>query len=337
MKVLVTGGAGYIGSHTCLELAARGHEVVIVDSFVNSSPKVLPRLTELSGKPMPCHHLDLRNETALEDLFAEQRFDAVIHFAALKAVGDSCEHPLEYFDNNIGGSISLLRAMRAGRVHKLIFSSSCTVYGSPDKVPVNERAPLRVTNPYGRTKLVIEEMLGDVAHSDRAFRFVNPRYFNPVGAHSSGRIGENPRGTPTNLMPLICQVAAGRRDKLKVFGGDWPTSDGTCVRDYLHVVDLARAHVSALEFLANKGRSLAVNLGTGHGASVLELVRRFEHVTGVAIPHEIVGRRDGDIAAIWADPSLAAKELGWKAKLDIDAMCADAWAWQCKNPAGYGH
>lgn len=335
MKVLVTGGAGYIGSHTCLELAQRGHDVVIVDSFANSSPEVLPRIEELAGRSMPCHRLDLRDAEALRRLLAEQRVDAVIHFAALKAVGESCEQPLEYFDNNIGGSISLLRAMRFEGVHKLIFSSSCTVYGAPDSMPVNEAAPLQVANPYGRTKLVVEQMLGDVAHADPAFRYASLRYFNPVGAHPSGRIGEDPRGTPNNLMPLVCQVAAGHREKLNVYGGDWPTPDGSGIRDYLHVVDLARAHVLALDFLTQNDRSLTVNLGTGRGASVLELVTTFEQVTGKSVPFEIVARRDGDVAAVWADPTLAARELGWKAELDLAAMCRDAWRWQVQNPGGY--
>jgi len=335
MRVLVTGGAGYIGSHTCVELAARGHEVVIVDSFANSSPRVVPRLEELAGSRLSLHQLDVRDEAALADLLAAQRCEAVIHFAALKAVGESCEQPLEYFANNICGSVSLLRAMRETGVNKLIFSSSCTVYGAPDSVPVNETAPLRVANPYGRTKLVVEEMLADVARADAKFRYASLRYFNPVGAHPGGRIGEDARGTPTNLMPLVCQVAAGRLGQLKVYGGDWPTPDGTCIRDYLHVVDLARAHVSALEYLVDRDRSLTVNLGTGRGASVLELLGTFERVCGKPVPYEIVGRRDGDVAAVWADPSLASRELGWTAALDLDAMCRDAWRWQCENPDGF--
>ena len=335
MKVLVTGGAGYIGSHTCLALVERGHEVVIVDSFTNSSQGVVPRLEELAGCRLPCHQIDVRDEVALTELLEVQRCDAVIHFAALKAVGESCEQPLEYFSNNIGGSVSLLRAMRGTGVNKVIFSSSCTVYGAPDSVPVNETAPLRVTNPYGRSKLVVEEMLCDLARADAKFRYASLRYFNPVGAHPSGRLGEESRGIPTNLMPLVCQVAAGRRGQLKVNGGDWPTPDGTCIRDYLHVVDLARAHASALEYLAHRDRSLTVNLGTGRGASVLELIATFERVCGIAVPHEIVGRRDGDVAAVWADPSLASRELGWTAELDLDAMCRDAWRWQCENPDGF--
>ena len=335
MKVLVTGGAGYIGSHTCLDLVARGHEVVIVDSFANSSPMVVPRLEELSGCRLLCHQLDVRDEAALTELLAEQRCDAVIHFAALRAVGESCEQPLEYFSNNVGGSVSLLRAMCAAGVTKLIFSSSCTVYGAPSSAPVNESAPLRVTNPYGRSKLMVEEMLGDLALAEAKFRYASLRYFNPVGAHPSGRIGEEPLGTPTSLMPLVCQVAAGRRNQLKVYGGDWPTPDGTCIRDYLHVMDVARAHVSALEYLATRDRSLTVNLGTGCGASVLELIGAFERASGKAVPHEIVGRRNGDVAAVWADPSLALRELGWTAEMDLEAMCRDAWRWQCENPDGF--
>lgn len=336
MKVLVTGGAGYIGSHTCIELALRGYEVEIVDSFANSSPNVLPRLKELAGREIPCHRLDLRSEAELAQLLATQRYDAVIHFAALKAVGESVEKPLEYFDNNIGGTISLLRAMRSAGVEKFIFSSSCTVYGSPDSTPVDEGAKLQVSNPYGRSKLFVEQMLWDVGQADRSFRFVSLRYFNPVGAHPSGRVGEDPLGIPNNLMPLICQVAVGRRAKLFVYGGDWPTLDGTGIRDYIHVVDLAKAHVAALDFLEREDRSLTVNLGTGKGASVLELIATFEQVTEQRIPFEIVARRPGDVAALWADPALATRELLWRAELGLQEQCRDAWRWQRNNPQGYG-
>ncbi len=335
MRVLVTGGAGFIGSHTCLELAASGHEVVIVDSLVNSSPRVLQRLEALAARPFDFYRLDLRDTTALTRMFSEHRFDAVVHFAALKAVGESCEQPLQYFDNNIGGSIALLQAMQSAGVDKLVFSSSATVYGEPDSLPVGEGAPLRIGNPYGRTKLIIEQMLEDLSRANPAFHSVSLRYFNPVGAHASGSIGEDPRGKPNNLMPFVCQVAVGRLKKLAVYGNDWPTQDGTGVRDYLHVVDLARAHVAALDFLRDRQRSLTVNLGTGRGISVLELLRMFERVTGKQVPHEFVGRRAGDVATLFADPTLAHRELGWKAELDLESMCRDAWRWQCQNPRGF--
>jgi UDP-glucose 4-epimerase len=335
MRVLVTGGAGYIGSHTCLELAARGHEVVIADNFVNSSPKVIPRLEQLAGTPIATHKLDVRDREALDILFKVERIDAVIHFAALKAVGESCEQPLEYFDNNVGGTITLLKAMQAAGVHRFIFSSSCTVYGDPERVPVAEDARLQAVSPYGFSKLAVEQILEDTARSDAAFHYASLRYFNPVGAHPSGRVGEDPRGIPNNLMPLVCQVASGKLKGLQVYGGDWPTADGSGMRDYLHVVDLARAHVAALDFLCDKDRSLTVNLGTGKGCTVLEVVRTFERETGTRVPFEIVGRRDGDAAAIWADPSLAERELGWRAQYDLAAMCRDAWRWHSTNPNGY--
>src|SRR5690606_14972803 len=262
-------------------------------------------------------------------------FDAVIHFAALKAVGESCERPLDYFDNNITGTLHLLRAMRQAGVGRLVFSSSATVYGDPDKVPVDEDAPLRVTNPYGRTKLVMEQLIGDLCAADPAFQAGILRYFNPVGAHPSGLIGEDPADVPNNLMPYVCQVAIGRRAKLSVFGGDWPTVDGTGVRDYIHVVDLARAHADALDTLERTGSGFTVNLGTGAGVSVLQLVRAFERASGREVPYEIVARRPGDVAEVYADPSLANRLLGWRAGLDVDAMCADAWRWQSMNPRGY--
>jgi UDP-glucose 4-epimerase len=335
MRVLVTGGAGYIGSHTCLELLAQGHEVVLADNFVNSSSKVVPRLEELSGATIPTHKLDVRDREALAILFKLEKFDAVIHFAALKAVGESCEQPLEYFDNNVGGSVTLLKAMRAAGVNKFIFSSSCTVYGSPEKVPVAEDARLQVTSPYGGTKLAVEYILRDAAYADPKFRYVSLRYFNPVGAHPSGRIGEDPRGIPNNLMPLVCQVASGKRENLQVYGNDWPTPDGSCIRDYLHVVDLAQAHVAALDFLEREDRSLCVNLGTGRGSSVLEVIRTFEQATGQKVPYEVGPRRDGDADPLWADPSLAERELRWRAKHDLATMCRDAWRWHSANPRGY--
>jgi UDP-glucose 4-epimerase len=335
MRVLVTGGAGYIGSHTCLELAAQGHEVVIADNFSNSSPLVVPRLEKLSGKSLPTHKVDVRDREALALLFKLEPVDAVIHFAALKAVGESCEKPLDYFDNNVGGTITLLQAMKAAGVPRFIFSSSCTVYGSPDFVPVNEGARLQVTSPYGRTKLLVEYILQDAARADTALRFASLRYFNPVGAHASGEIGEDPRGIPNNLMPLVCQVASGKRAKLQVYGSDWPTPDGSGIRDYLHVVDLAQAHVAALDFLVREDRSLSVNLGTGQGNSVLEVIRAFEQATGQPVPYEVVGRRDGDADPIWADPSLAERELRWRARHDLAAMCRDAWRWHSRYPQGF--
>lgn len=335
MHILVTGGAGYIGGHTCVQLVERGHHVVIVDSFVNSSPAVLMRLRRLTGMPLVAHRLDLRDAAALSAVFAMHRFDAVVHFAALKAVGESCVRPLDYFDNNIYGSIALLRAMQDAGVHRLVFSSSATVYGNPEQVPVREDASLQVTNPYGRTKLVVEQLLEDLCRAEPDLRVCNLRYFNPVGAHGSGLIGEDPRGIPNNLMPYICQVAVGQRERLQVFGGDYPTVDGTGVRDYIHVLDLARAHVDALEYLLHADRNVTVNLGTGRGVSVLELVKAFEHASGKTIPYEIVSRRPGDVAEVYADPELAWRLFGWQARFGIDAMCGDAWRWQSMNPDGY--
>jgi UDP-glucose 4-epimerase len=335
MRILVCGGAGYIGSHTCVALAARGHQIVIADNFVNSSPRVLLRLQRIIGTPVECERVDLCDKVAVSGLFARHRFHAVIHFAALKSVAESCERPLDYFDNNICGTINLLRAMQASDVQRLVFSSSATVYGDPECVPVSETARLQVTNPYGRTKLIMEQLIGDVCQSHPSFRAANLRYFNPVGAHRSGLIGEDPTGIPNNLMPYISQVAAGRRDKLQIFGGDYPTPDGTGIRDYIHVFDLAQAHVSALDYLMDADCSLTVNLGTGRGISVLELVRAFEKVTRRHVPYKIAARRAGDVAEVYADPSLAQQLLGWRAELDLEAMCRDAWRWQSLNPDGY--
>ena len=335
MRILVTGGAGYIGSHACAVLADRGHDFTIADNFSNSSPRVLDRLRRLLGNEPALRRVDLRDRAAVDGLFAGAGFDAVVHFAALKAVGESCERPLDYFDNNIAGTIHLLQAMQAHGVRRLVFSSSATVYGDPDTVPVREDAPLRTTNPYGRTKLVMEQLIADLCTSDPGFHAVNLRYFNPVGAHPSGLIGEAPGGIPNNLMPYVCQVAVGRRERLSVFGGDWPTVDGTGVRDYIHVVDLARAHADALDFLARERRSANINLGTGRGTSVLELVRAFERASGREVPFEIVARRPGDVAEVYADPTLAGQLLGWRAEHDIDAMCRDAWRWQSLNPSGF--
>lgn len=336
MRVLVCGGAGYIGSHACVVLAERGHEAVIADNFANSSPEVPARLGRLTGRTPEVHRLDLRDRAATTRLLAVGRFDAVLHFAALKAVGESCARPLDYFENNVSGTINLLQAMREAGVGRLVFSSSATVYGEPERLPVSEDARLGVTNPYGRTKLVMEEIIGDVCSADAGLAAVNLRYFNPVGAHASGLIGEEPKGEPNNLMPYICQVATGRRRKLRIFGGDWPTVDGTGVRDYIHVVDLARAHADALDHLAGERRGLSTfNLGTGRGISVLQLLEAFERASGRSIPYEITSRRPGDVAEVYADPSRAQAALGWRAHLDVDAMCRDAWRWQSMNPNGY--
>ena len=335
LGILVCGGAGYIGSHTCVALAERGYRIVIADNFVNSSPRVLLRLQRITGVPIECERVDLRNKSSVARLFARHRFHAVMHFAALKAVGESCEKPLAYFDNNICGTIHLLQAMQAAGVQRLVFSSSATVYGDPERVPVDEHARLDVTSPYGRTKLVMEQLIDDLCRSRGSFRAANLRYFNPVGAHPSGLIGEDPAGTPNNLMPYICQVAAGRRSKLNIFGGDYPTPDGTGIRDYIHVTDLAQAHVEALDYLMREDANLTVNLGTGYGVSVLELVRAFEKASGRDIPYQIVARRPGDVARVYADPSLAQRLLGWRTRFDLDAMCRDAWHWQSMNPNGY--
>jgi UDP-glucose 4-epimerase len=335
MSILVCGGAGYIGSHTCVALCEQGHRVVIADNFTNSSQRVVLRLQRITGAPVECERVDLRSKSGLTRLFARHRFDAVLHFAALKAVGESCSKPLVYFENNICGTINLLQAMQDAGIRRLVFSSSATVYGDPEQVPVDEQAPLQVTNPYGRTKLVMEQVIEDVCRASPTFRAANLRYFNPVGAHASGLIGEDPTGVPNNLMPYICQVAAGRREKLNIFGGDYPTPDGTGVRDYIHVTDLAQAHVAALEYLAREDANLTVNLGTGRGISVLELLHAFEAATGHSIPYEVVARRPGDAAQVYADPALAQRLLGWKARLDLSDMCRDAWRWQSMNPNGY--
>jgi UDP-glucose 4-epimerase len=337
MRILVCGGAGYIGSHACTVLAGRGHDLLVADNFANSSPRVLERLRRIIGAPVFFQQADLRVRADLDALFDGPRFDAVVHFAALKAVGDSCRRPLDYFDNNIAGTIHLLQAMQAAGVKRLVFSSSATVYGDPDSVPVREDAALRTTNPYGRTKLVMEQLISDLCESDPSFRAANLRYFNPVGAHPSGLIGEDPGGVPDNLMPYVSQVAVGRRERLRIFGGDWPTADGTGVRDYIHVMDLARAHADAIDYLVREDRNVTVNLGTGRGVSVLELVRAFAAASGREIPYVIVARRAGDVAEVYADPSLANELLGWRAELGIDAMCRDAWRWQSMNPDGYGN
>jgi UDP-glucose 4-epimerase len=335
VRVLVTGGAGYIGSHTCLELLEAGHEVVVVDNLCNSKEESLRRVARLTGKRVPLVQADLRDPTALDEIFRERAFDAVIHFAGLKAVGESTQIPLDYYSNNVGGTLTLCQAMAAAGVHRLVFSSSATVYGDPATVPIREGFPLSATNPYGRSKLMVEEILGDLCASDHAWSVDLLRYFNPVGAHPSGRIGEDPNGIPNNLMPCVAQVAVGKLAELKVYGDDYPTPDGTGVRDYIHVVDLARGHLKALE-RPGRGTGVAVyNLGTGCGYSVLEMVRAFEQVSGRSVPYRVVARRPGDIATCYADPSLAAATLGWRADLGIEDMVRDAWRWQSDNPEGY--
>jgi UDP-glucose 4-epimerase len=334
--ILVTGGLGYIGSHTCVALAHAGYRLAIVDNLSNSKPAVLERIRSLApGAKIELHRADLRERDALDKAFAAQPVGAVIHFAGLKAVGESVEKPLLYYDNNVGGTVALLEVMASRGVKRLVFSSSATVYGEPERLPLAEDHPLRPASPYGKTKLVIEHVLADAAAADPAFAYAALRYFNPIGAHPSGRIGEDPRGVPNNLFPYLTQVAAGRLPKLRVFGADYPTPDGTGVRDYIHVTDLAAGHLAALAYLEKKKRPLTANLGTGRGYSVLETVRAFEKATGVRVPIETVARRPGDIAACYADPSLAARALGWRAKLSLADMCRDAWRWQSANPDGY--
>ena len=337
MKVLVTGGAGYIGSHTCVELLAIGHDVVVVDDYSNSKPEALKRVQAIAGRSVKMHACDVRDREALRLIFRDEKPDAVIHFAGFKAVGESVAQPLKYYDNNLVSTIVLLEVMQESGCRQLVFSSSATVYGIPDTVPLNEQAPLRAINPYGATKLMIEDMLRDLAASDGSWRIALLRYFNPVGAHESGLIGEDPNDIPNNLMPYISQVAVGRLPQLRVFGGDYATPDGTGVRDYIHVVDLALGHLKALEWLAglSKGRVEAINLGTGNGCSVLDMVKAFEQACGRAIPYEIVARRPGDAASCYADPDLARELLGWQAVRDVKTMCQDAWRWQSQNPRGY--
>ena len=328
MKILVTGGAGYIGSHTCVELLSAGHDVVIVDNLSNSKLSVLDRVKKISGKSFAFAQVDVRDQVNLETVFAEHQPDAVIHFAGLKAVGESVEQPLQYYDNNVTGSLVLFRVMAKFGVKTLVFSSSATVYGDPATVPILECFPLSATNPYGRSKLMVEEMLRDVTRADPAWRIALLRYFNPVGAHESGLIGEEPNGIPNNLLPYVAQVADGRREFLSVYGDDYATVDGTGMRDYIHVVDLAIGHVKTLNKLTAQPGVFTYNLGTGRGNSVLEMVRAFEKASGKAVPYKIVARRPGDIATCYADPGLAERELGWRAEKNIEQMCIDSWRWQ---------
>ena len=335
MRVLVSGGAGYIGSHTVVQLVAAGHDVLIVDNFGNSKPTVVNRLEALTDTHLPVHSFDLRDHDKTEHLFANEQIDAVIHFAGLKAVGESVEMPLEYYENNLVSTFSLVRAMRLHHVKKLVFSSSATVYGH-NTPPLVEDMPTAATNPYGWTKVMIEQILRDVAAADPTLRIALLRYFNPVGAHVSGTIGEDPQGIPNNLMPFIAQVAVGRRDKLLVFGDDYPTPDGTCLRDYIHVEDLAAGHLAALDRLGKIDDPVSTwNLGTGHGTSVLEVLHAFERAVGHELPYEVVARRAGDLPESFADPSRANRELGWRAEKTMDDMCVDQWRWQSANPHGY--
>jgi UDP-glucose 4-epimerase len=343
--VLLTGATGYIASHTWLALQAAGFDVVGVDDFSNSSPEVLNRLRELSGREPVFERASVCDAAAMEGMFQRHRIDAAVHFAAFKAVGESTQQPLAYYANNLGGLVTLCQAMQRHGIKRFVFSSSATVYGDPESLPIRENARLSATNPYGQTKLIGEQILRDLGAADAmavaggaagpAWQTACLRYFNPVGAHESGRIGEDPRGTPNNLMPYVAQVAVGRRPFLQVFGNDYPTPDGTGVRDYIHVVDLAEGHAAALRRLLDTPGSLTVNLGTGRGASVLELVAAYARASGREIPYRVVPRRPGDVAACWADPALAREQLGWSAKHGLDRMCADSWRWQSLNPNGF--
>ena len=337
-RILVTGAAGYIGSHACVELLDAGYEVVALDDLSNSSREAIRRVEELSGKEVPFHEVDLVDGVALDGVFDAHEFDAVMHFAGMKAVGESVEIPLRYYQNNLIGTMNLLQRMKDRDIKKLVFSSSCTVYGEPDSVPITEESRLQTTSPYGRTKFMIEEMCRDVAAAPDGgdWKIVLLRYFNPVGAHESGRLGEDPLGIPNNLMPYILQVAVGRLEKVRVFGNDYPTRDGTGVRDYIHVVDLVKGHVAALDKLDGIEGCVPLNLGTGNGYSVLEVIKAMERAVGREIPYEIVDRRAGDTTEVYADPSRAQEFLDWKTEKDLDDICADSWRWQSSNPNGYG-
>jgi UDP-glucose 4-epimerase len=336
MSILVTGGAGYIGSHTVLELLKSGYDVVVVDNLCNSKEESLKRVRDITGKKLRFYKADILDRKALDEIFKNEDIEAVIHFAGLKAVGESVTIPVKYYYNNITGTLILCEIMNKYNVKNIVFSSSATVYGDPASVPITEEFPLSATNPYGRTKLMIEEILGDLYKADNQWNIVILRYFNPIGAHESGRIGEDPNGIPNNLIPYISQVAVGKLDYLRVFGGDYDTKDGTGVRDYIHVVDLAEGHLMSLEKLKANPGLLVYNLGTGIGYSVLDMVKAFSKAANKEIPYKIIDRRPGDIAKCFADPAKAQNELGWTAKRDIDEMCADSWRWQFNNPDGYG-
>ena len=335
MSVLVTGGAGYIGSHTVIQLLENNKEVIIVDNFSNSNPMVLDKIKEITNKDFKFYEIDTKNQEELEIVFKENKIDSVIHFAAYKAVGESVSKPLEYYTNNIVNTLSVLNLMKKYDVKKFVFSSSATVYGDPHTCPITEDFPLSTTNPYGATKLMIEDMLRDISKADPSFNIAILRYFNPVGAHSSGLIGEDPNDIPNNLMPYISQVAVGKLEKLSVFGNDYNTPDGTGVRDYIHVVDLANGHLKALDKLDTNCGLVTYNLGTGNGYSVLDMVKAFSKASGKEVAYKIVDRRPGDVAMCYADPKKANEELGWKAQYGIKEMCEDAWKWQSKNPNGY--
>ncbi len=335
MRILVTGGAGYIGSHACIELLNAGYEVVVLDNLSNSKEESLRRVQEITGKTLEFHLADLLDKPAIDRIFDRAQVDAVIHFAGLKAVGESVTIPLRYYHNNITGTLNLCDAMSAHGVKHLVFSSSATVYGDPHTVPITEDFPTTATNPYGWTKWMIEQILRDAYRADKTWNIALLRYFNPIGAHASGRIGEDPNGIPNNLLPYIAQVAVGKLPKVSVFGNDYPTPDGTGVRDYIHVVDLSIGHVRALEKLRTNPGLVTYNLGTGNGYSVLQVIAAFEKACGKKIPYQLVARRAGDVAACYADPAKAKAELGWIAERGIDQMCADSWAWQSKNPNGY--
>ncbi len=336
MKILLTGGAGFIGSHTLIELVAAGHEAVVVDNLYNSSPIALKRVEKIVGKAVPFYQTDVRDREGMDRVFADHKFDACIHFAGLKAVGESVEKPLEYYENNMNGTFVLLDAMRRHGCKNIIFSSSATVYGDPAQIPITEECPKgKCTNPYGQTKSMLEEVMMDVQKADPEWNVVLLRYFNPIGAHQSGTIGENPNGIPNNLMPYITQTAIGKRKELGVFGNDYDTPDGTGVRDYIHVVDLARAHVAALQAIERKQGIAIYNIGTGHGYSVLDVVNAFMYANGVDVPYSFKPRRAGDIATCYCDPSKAKRELGWQAQYGIEEMCRDSWNWQRQNPNGF--
>ena len=336
MNVLVTGGAGYIGSHTCVELLERGYGVIVADNLVNSSAKSLERVQQITGKSLDFYEIDVRDRAALDRIFEKHDINCAIHFAGLKAVGESVAMPLEYYDNNLNSTITLCRAMKDHGVKNIVFSSSATVYSGDNEMPLKESSRTGMcTNPYGWTKYMSEQILRDTAFADEEWSIALLRYFNPIGAHKSGLIGEDPRGIPNNLMPFISQVAVGRRDHLSVFGDDYPTPDGTGVRDYIHVVDLARGHVCAIEYMQKHKGENVFNLGTGMGYSVLDMVKAFERVTGIKIPYEIVARRPGDLATVYSSPDKSAELLGWKAQYNLDDMCRDTWAWQSKNPMGF--
>ena len=336
MKILVTGGSGYIGSHTVLELLEAGYDTVVLDNLCNSSEESLNRVEQITGKKVTFYKADIRDHEAMDKIFADEKPEAVIHFAGLKAVGESVQKPLMYYDNNIAGTVTLLNVMKEYGCKKIVFSSSATVYGKPASVPIREDFPLSVTNPYGRTKLMIEKILGDVYTADNSWDIILLRYFNPIGAHESGLIGEDPDGIPNNLLPYVAKVAVGRLEKVNVFGDDYDTPDGTGVRDYIHIVDLAKGHVKAIEKIAQNPGLKVYNLGTGNGYSVLDIIHAFSKACGHEIPYVIAPRRAGDIDMCYADPQKAYEELNWKAEYNLDKMCEDTWRWQSQNPDGYG-